>query len=115
MFQLELKLERERAKDNSSSLCDDIEASSSPNKISEDIVKCLSSIFIRLSSSKDKALDSSDAHTSNGPAELQDPYDVGSDFKARDIGSYRHLCAIEASSVDFNRSTNAVFVIHRLK
>ncbi|XP_022950498.1 uncharacterized protein LOC111453590 [Cucurbita moschata] len=113
--QLELRLERERAKDSSSSLCDDIEASSSPNKISEDIVKCLSSIFIRLSSSKDKALDSSDAHTSNGPAELQDPYDVGSDFKPRDIGSYRHLCAIEASSVDFNRSTNAVFVIHRLK
>ncbi|XP_022977902.1 uncharacterized protein LOC111478055 [Cucurbita maxima] len=113
--QLEFRLERERAKDNSSSLCDDIEASSSPNKISEDIVKCLSSIFIRLSSSKDKALDSSDAHTSNGPAELQDPYDVGSDFKPRDIGSYRHLCPIEASSVNFNRSTNAVFVIHRLK
>lgn len=106
-------MERERAKDNSSNLSDDTEASSSPNKISEDIVKCLSSIFIRLSSSKDKATDSSD--TSSGPAELQDPYDACSDFKPRNIGPYRHLCAIEASSVDLDRSTNAVFLIHRLK
>ncbi|KGN48511.1 uncharacterized protein LOC101217980 isoform X1 [Cucumis sativus] len=111
--QLEFRLERERAKDNSSNLSDDTEASSSPNKISEDIVKCLSSIFIRLSSSKDKATDSSD--TSSGPAELQDPYDACSDFKPRNIGPYRHLCAIEASSVDLDRSTNAVFLIHRLK
>lgn len=106
-------MERERAKDSSCSLSDDTEASSSPNKISEDIVKCLSSIFIRLSSSKDKATDSSD--TSNGSAELQDPYDACSDFKPRNIGAYRHLCAIEASSVDLDRSTNAVFLIHRLK
>ncbi|XP_050944701.1 uncharacterized protein LOC103484766 isoform X3 [Cucumis melo] len=111
--QLEFRLERERAKDSSCSLSDDTEASSSPNKISEDIVKCLSSIFIRLSSSKDKATDSSD--TSNGSAELQDPYDACSDFKPRNIGAYRHLCAIEASSVDLDRSTNAVFLIHRLK
>ncbi|XP_022133370.1 uncharacterized protein LOC111005958 isoform X2 [Momordica charantia] len=111
-FQLDFRLERERAKDNSSCLSDDIEASSSPNKISEDIVKCLSSIFIRLSSSKEKAMDSSEA---NGTAELQDPYDVCSDFKSRNIGPYRHLCAIEASSVDLNRSTNVVFLIHRLK
>lgn len=115
IFQLEFRLERERARDNSSSLSDDIEASNSPNKISEDIVKCLSSIFIRLSSSKDKAMDSSDTHKSNGPAEVQDPYDVCSDFKPRSIGPYRHLCAIEASSMDLNRSTNAVFLIHRLK
>ncbi|KAG6595046.1 hypothetical protein SDJN03_11599, partial [Cucurbita argyrosperma subsp. sororia] len=114
-FQPEFRLDREKAKDNASSLFDDIEGSSSPNKISEDIVKCLCSIFIRLSSSKDKAMDSSDTQTSNGPAELQDPYEVCSDFKCRNIGPYRHLCAIEASSVDLNRSSSAVHLTHRLK
>ena len=108
-------MDREKAKNNASSLFDDTEGSSSPNKISEDIVKCLCSIFIRLSSSKDKAMDSSDTQTSNGPAELQDPYEVCSDFKCRNIGPYRHLCAIVASSVDLNRSSSAVHLTHRLK
>ncbi|BBH06154.1 Protein of unknown function D [Prunus dulcis] len=67
-------VDQERAHESSSGSSDDkvSEADNTPNKVSEDIVKCLSSIFVRMSSLKDKVeeLETSrstlSAHAANG-------------------------------------------------
>ncbi|CAK9167141.1 unnamed protein product [Ilex paraguariensis] len=119
-------IDQERAQDHScSSSLDDraLETESTANKISEDILKCLSSIFLRLSSSEGKTLEA-EAFSSllvlafngnNQETEFWDPYGICSKSGIRDIGPYKHLCAIEAGSIDQNRKTNASFLIHRLK
>ncbi|TYG45992.1 hypothetical protein ES288_D11G220400v1 [Gossypium darwinii] len=99
------------------------EADNTPNQISEDIVRCLSSIFTRLSTSKGKTVESGtlpsrpfvNSHERNRESECQDPYEICSDLKSRDIGPYKYLCAIEANTIDLNRKTNVLFLIHRLK
>ncbi|KAH7847360.1 hypothetical protein Vadar_025231 [Vaccinium darrowii] len=93
-----------------------------PNKISEDIVRCLSSILLRLSSSKDRAtsdtLPSLSVLNSGGILEatgFKDLYGIGSVFGRRDIGPYKHLLAVEALSINPTRKTNSAFLIRRLK
>ncbi|KAK3222576.1 hypothetical protein Dsin_009601 [Dipteronia sinensis] len=109
-LQLECRLleDREKAQESCSGSSEDrlllLEAESTPNKVSEDIARCLSSIFVRISTLKDK-----------GEGEFWDPYGTRSESRTNDVGPYKHLCAIEASSVDLNRTTNALFLIHRLK
>lgn len=96
--QLEWRLTgQERANDRAS------EVDMTPNGISEDIVKCLCSIFIRICTSKDRL------------GELNDPYVINFQSQKRDIGPYKNLCEVKASTVDFNRTTNALFLIHRLE
>ncbi|KAG2724493.1 hypothetical protein I3760_01G020300 [Carya illinoinensis] len=119
---LESRLVEERAEESSSGSSGDrvLEADSTPNKVSEDIVKCLSGIFTRMSTLKDKvaelgAFQSVASHASNRETEFRDPYDICPEYRNRDIGPYKHLCSIEASSIDLNRTTNALFLIHRLK
>ncbi|KAF7809807.1 Ternary complex factor MIP1 [Senna tora] len=87
----------ERADDRAS------EADMTPNGISEDTVKCLCSIFVRICTSKDRL------------GEFYDPYGICSESEKRDIGSYKNLCEVKSSNVDLNRTTNALFLIHRLK
>ncbi|XP_010268747.1 PREDICTED: uncharacterized protein LOC104605611 isoform X2 [Nelumbo nucifera] len=97
--------------------------SNGPNKISEDILKCLSSIFLRMSRMKNRGtepdmLSSLSGLTSNETyeePEFRDPYGICSEFGKRDIGPYKHLFVIEASSIDPNRRTNSLFLIRRLK
>ncbi|WCJ31094.1 hypothetical protein M5689_012609 [Euphorbia peplus] len=114
-----LKLEcrftdQERAQENSSG-CEKVsETNIAPNKVSEDVLKCLSSIFIRVSTFKDKAAELRTS-LSNEEAEVCDPYGISALSRTRDIGPYKHLYAIETSSIDLNRLTNALFLIHRLK
>ncbi|XP_022740038.1 uncharacterized protein LOC111292091 isoform X2 [Durio zibethinus] len=118
-------VDQEKAQESPSGSSDDkpSEADSTPNKISEDTVRCLFSIFVRLSTLKDKAVESGtlpsrsvvSSHERNRESECPDPYGIYSDLKTRDIGPYKHLCAIEANTIDLNRSTNALFLIHRLK
>ncbi|GMJ07984.1 hypothetical protein like AT4G37080 [Hibiscus trionum] len=105
---------QESAHGSPSSSSDDkmSEADFTPNKISEEIVRCLFSILARLSTSKDKVVESRTLPTES---EFQDPYGICSDSKSRDIGPYKHLCAIEANTIDLKRSTNALFLIHKLK
>lgn len=55
------------------------------------------------------------SHESNGGNRIWDPYGISAEFKIGDIGPYKHLCAIEASSIDLNRTTDALFLIQRLK
>ncbi|CAI0558253.1 unnamed protein product [Linum tenue] len=76
-----------------------------PNKVSEDIVKCLSSIFARLSTTTRKNHNSSE----------NDPYGIWADFGRRDVGQYKHLFAIDADTINPNRTSNSLFLLHRLK
>lgn len=85
----------------------------SPNKISESILKCLMNIFLRMSSMKNRA--STESLPSPSVAYSFDSYDLCSLFENRDIGPYKHLVAIEATSIDPNRTTISVFLVQRLR
>ncbi|GMN29994.1 hypothetical protein TIFTF001_002647 [Ficus carica] len=105
-IQLESRLvDQERAMESCSGSPDNkvIETDCSPNKVSEDIVKCLSNILLRLCTLKDRE------------TEIRDPYGICLEFRNADIGPYKHLCAIDASSIDISRTTGALFLMHRLK
>lgn len=127
LVQLEWRLvDQERAQSSSSSSSSDDKApevDSTPNRISEDLVKCLCSIFVRIGSFKDKLGESKTPSRSTSAFnqinkekyQLCDPYGICSDSKTRDVGAYKNLCEIKASAVDLNRTTSAVFLIHRLK
>ncbi|KAA8531719.1 hypothetical protein F0562_006564 [Nyssa sinensis] len=125
-FQPECRLVDQESAQQSSSGSSDysvVEAERTPNKISEDVLKCLSRIFLRLSTSKNKTVQSEIspsllALASNEncrDTEFYDPYGICSEFPKRDIGLYKHLFAIESGSIYLNRKTNASFLIQRLK
>ncbi|KAK3231460.1 hypothetical protein Dsin_003341 [Dipteronia sinensis] len=102
-----------------------LSAIDSPNKISEDTVKCLSSILSRMSSVKSKDTATAAAtlpfiftlssQENNGEAEFGDPYGICSEFGKRDIGSYKNLFEIEADSINLNRTSSSLFLVRRLK
>ncbi|XP_009139603.1 uncharacterized protein LOC103863524 [Brassica rapa] len=95
-FQIDDRLEeQDKAQESSVS-----GSSSEANRVSEDLLKCLVSIILRISSSKDTVLD---------------PYSNCLEWRAREIGAYKNLCSVDASSIDLGRRTNASFLIHRLK
>ncbi|KHG29173.1 Voltage-dependent L-type calcium channel subunit alpha-1S [Gossypium arboreum] len=109
-LQLDSRLiDQERAQDSPSGSSEDkvSEADNTPNQISEDIVRCLSSIFTRLSTSKGKAVESGtlpsrpfvNSHERNRECECKDPYEICSDLKSRDIGPYKFLLG-KLASVD---------------
>ncbi|KAG6784533.1 hypothetical protein POTOM_010230 [Populus tomentosa] len=94
----------------------------SPNKVSEDIMKCLSSIFLRMSSVRNKPtadnlpFSSTLVSQENGKEiECQDPYGICSEFVNRDIGSYKRLFSIEPGAINPNRTSNSLFLLHRLE
>ncbi|GAB2282583.1 hypothetical protein Dimus_017122 [Dionaea muscipula] len=92
---------------------------SEPNKISEDVLKCLCSIFTRLSTGDDEPpqpLSFSPQKCESESEFLQDPYGCCNVvFKDRDIGSYKHLYTIDACSIDLKRKRNVMFLLHKLK
>lgn len=100
-----------------------LEASSEANKISEDVLKCLCNIFMRLSTLKGKTLDAEsfsfliekDFGENNLERDYRDPYCVYPATRMRDIGPYGRFHSIEAFSIDMKRKTNALFLIRRLK
>ncbi|KAK7386458.1 hypothetical protein VNO78_26697 [Psophocarpus tetragonolobus] len=124
-LQLDWRLaDHERAQSSSSSSDEKVsEVDSSPNRVSEDIVKCLCSIFVRIAISKDKIGEtrtpsrsaSAFNQCSKEKDQFCDPYGICSESKTREVGPYKNLCEVKASTVDMNRTTNAVFLIHRLK
>ncbi|KAL5181481.1 hypothetical protein HKD37_01G002384 [Glycine soja] len=121
-LQMEGRLvDQETAERSSSSLHDKVsEVDSTPNRISEDIVKCLCRIFVRVGTFKEKLGESktplsSTSVCSKEKDQLCDPYGICSESKMRDIGTYNSLCEIKASNVDLNRTRYVVFLIRRLK
>lgn len=94
----------------------------SPNRISENIVKCLSSILLRLGSTKNQSgaenlpsFSTLAARESSEETNYRDPYGICSEFGKRDIGPYKKLCQIEAGSINLNRTANSMFLLSRLK
>ncbi|WCJ35372.1 hypothetical protein M5689_016633 [Euphorbia peplus] len=94
----------------------------SANKISEDIIKCLSSIFSRMSCMKNRQtvdnlpfLSSLTSHENAEETAFRDPYGICSEFGKRDIGPYKHLFVIEAGTINLNRTSSSLFLLRRLK
>ncbi|WOL19986.1 hypothetical protein Cni_G28788 [Canna indica] len=94
---------------------------SGPNKLSEDILKCLMNIFSRISSSMNKkelldtSLSVSDSFGISEEADCQDPYGIFEEFGKRDIGPYKYFRAVEASPNFPNLLTGCSFLTWRLK
>ncbi|KAG2319148.1 hypothetical protein Bca52824_012361 [Brassica carinata] len=82
------------------SVSDSLQSGTAANRVSEDLLKCLVGIILRISSSKDIVLD---------------PYRNCSEWRTRELGAYKNLCSVDASSIDLGRRINALFLIHRLK
>lgn len=113
IVQLECRLvDQEKAHESSSGSSDDrtMETDNTPNKVSEEIVKCLSSIFVRMSTIKDKV-----EELENGETGFRDPYEIGLESRKIDVSPYQHLCSIGIGSIDLNRTASALMLIHRLK
>ncbi|KAG4973245.1 hypothetical protein JHK87_030066 [Glycine soja] len=87
------------------------EVDRTPNRISEDIVKCLCRIFVRIGTFKEKLGESKTPLSSTSACSKGK--DHCSESKMRDIGTYNSLCEIKASNVDLNRTRYVVFLIHR--
>lgn len=117
----------DQTQESSSGSTDDrvFEAETEANITSMDILKCLCTIFLRLSTSKGKTLDSEsfspliagDLCENNVDPDFRDPYLIskGSISMKRDFGPYRMFPMVEASCINFNRKANALFLIRRLK
>ncbi|KAK8642503.1 hypothetical protein V6N13_011844 [Hibiscus sabdariffa] len=97
-------------------------ADNGPNKVSEELVKCLSTIFLRMSSMKRRSsaesfpsLSMLGSQESRDVTKFRDPYGICSNFGWRDIGPYKHLISIDAGSINPNRTSNSLFLLRRLK
>ncbi|KAG7019314.1 hypothetical protein SDJN02_18274, partial [Cucurbita argyrosperma subsp. argyrosperma] len=84
-------MDHERAQESSCGASDNVESKTSANEISEDIVKCLCSIFVQEGTPRDKCI------------------------KGNDIVSSRCLFTVEANPIYHNETVNTVPLIHRLK
>ncbi|KAJ6815948.1 uncharacterized protein M6B38_334495 [Iris pallida] len=92
------------------------EEAGAPNKLSEDTLKCLLSIFSRMSSQRNSTaeLEASSPPSVSGSCE-GDPYGICSEFGRRDIGHYKHFASVEPSSIDSNSTMASSFLNRRLK
>ncbi|MED6125000.1 hypothetical protein PIB30_064349 [Stylosanthes scabra] len=108
--------DQEMAQSSSTSSSDDklADIDSTPNRISEDTVKCLCSIFVRIGTPL-RSVSAFDQESSKEKEQLCDPYGICSESRTTDAGPYKNLCEVKGSSVDLSRTANAVFLIHRLK
>lgn len=113
--------------------------STQPNKLSEEIVKCLMSIFLKLTRpssatnketssiasrstfSRSKSYDSRSPLSRKIPTEcseeihFKDPYGVCSESILRDIGPYKHFHDITARSFDLGRLPSCASLFRRLR
>ncbi|CAA0840507.1 Protein of unknown function- DUF547 [Striga hermonthica] len=96
------------------SVCD------SPNMISENILKCLMNIFLRMCAIRSRSTTEtfpslSTLSFSEKLAESKDPYRICSRFGKRDIGPYVQLYEVEATLINPNQTTVSIFLVQRLK
>ncbi|KAG1366605.1 hypothetical protein COCNU_13G003950 [Cocos nucifera] len=100
---------------------DEANESSGPNKLSEDVLKCLVSIFSRMSSPKNTVEEREMSPSVSGSSEssedtgFRDPYGICLEFGRRDIGPYKHCRAVESSSINSNVVMSAPILARRLK
>ncbi|KAL5126974.1 hypothetical protein HKD37_14G039474 [Glycine soja] len=94
----------------------------SPNIISENILKCLSNIILRMSALKNPGSTCDmppvwdlKPHNRDEGTEFGDPYGICLEFGKRDIGPYKQLWSIDVKSFNPKRTANTLFLLHRLK
>ncbi|KAJ1387918.1 Ternary complex factor MIP1, leucine-zipper [Sesbania bispinosa] len=111
--QQELRLnDQPTAEERNHNLQETLSGDESPNVISENILKCLSSILLRMSTAKGPG--SVESKNCIEGTEFWDPYGV-LEFGHRDIGPYKQLRATEATSFNPKRTAKSLFLLHRLK
>lgn len=122
-FQLECKV-RDQESAEARTIVSDSKASEDdgPNRISENILKCLCSIFLRIGSVKNRisaesipSISTLGTQESIHKTEFCDPYGICSEFGKRDIGPYKQLYSIEIDSNKPHRTANSLFLLRRLK
>ncbi|KAM0019237.1 putative ternary complex factor MIP1, leucine-zipper [Helianthus debilis subsp. tardiflorus] len=90
-----------------------------PNKISESILKCLMFVFARMSSNSalkiTEMLPTLASCENPWAMDFKDPYDIFYKFENTDIGPYKYLYEVEATTINKNRTTISVFLEQRLK
>lgn len=83
----------------------ELEDANGPNKLSEDILKCLISMYSRNNKVDKEAVSSI----------FGDPYGICHEFGRRDIGPYIDFYSIETKSVDLTTKTGSSLLVRRLK
>ncbi|KAK1288264.1 hypothetical protein QJS10_CPB19g01510 [Acorus calamus] len=87
-----------------------------PNKISEDILKCLMTIILKGSAMDTEAfLTISGSHECLEDIGSRDPYGVCALFGRRDVGPYKQLYMIKAGSICPDSLASSSFLMQRLK
>uniref|UniRef100_A0ACD5Y4E1 Uncharacterized protein n=1 Tax=Avena sativa TaxID=4498 RepID=A0ACD5Y4E1_AVESA len=105
------------AGDNNSGMVD---GSSAPNRLSEELLSCLLTIFAQMGSSGGSGQDeeqqalSPSVSGSSEDAYPQDPYGI-LELGGRDVGPYRRLHVIDAASFDRNALASNALLARRLK
>ncbi|WOL16817.1 hypothetical protein Cni_G25605 [Canna indica] len=76
-----------------------------PNKLSEDILKCLMNIFLQMSprstDDMEKSSSSSDSFESFVEMDSRDPCDICAEYGKRDNGQYKHFEAVLLAATHF--------------
>ncbi|KAI0494824.1 hypothetical protein KFK09_024967 [Dendrobium nobile] len=85
--------------------CEEI---SDANKLSEEILRCLLSIFAQNEMCRSVSGTSKDV-------DFQDPYGICKEFGWRDIGPYKHLHVVDSSSIDTNLISEFAILSQKLK
>lgn len=98
-----------------------LDGSSDPNKLSEEILKCLMNIFSQMSLSEKSEEEqctspsvSGSSSASSDSTDSGDPYGI-LDFGKRDIGSYKNFIVVDGSSFNPNLVGDSPLLIRRLK
>ncbi|KAG6672217.1 hypothetical protein I3842_16G046200 [Carya illinoinensis] len=121
-FQVECRLKDQASLESRTPPDDKPSGDNCPNRISENILKCLLSILLRMGSKKNHNsaekfpyLLTLGTRESSEETNYRDPYNICSEYGKRDIGPYHKLYHIEASSINPNRSASSLFLLRRLR
>ncbi|XP_023753129.1 uncharacterized protein LOC111901490 [Lactuca sativa] len=91
----------------------------SPNKISESFLKCLMFVFARMGSTSPlrmaEMLPSLEPCENPWAMDFKDPYCIFYEFENTDIGPYKYLYEVEATTINKNHTTISTFLAQRLK
>jgi hypothetical protein len=101
------------------------DGSSAPNRLSEELLSCLLTIFSQMGSpaapaaggqqdEEQQPLSPSVSGSSSEDAYPQDPYGI-LELGSRDVGPYRRLHVIDAASFDRNALAGSTLLARRLK
>ncbi|MQL82915.1 hypothetical protein Taro_015401 [Colocasia esculenta] len=94
---------------------------SEPNKISEDLLKCLCDIFSRMNLPDNSGAELDTCPSVSGSTNdsedisFRDPYGVCTEYGKRDIGPYRQFQIVEGHLISSNLAAHSSFTARKLK